>query len=146
MRECRFIGLAVPQTSSGKIGAVGRVNHRRTFPIPKRSPAQRRNICDELIESWIDEIDELQLEHWTPAISSETAGDAEDCRFSQRRIENLFWKFSRKFLGEPKHSAFGVFDVFAENHPARIFLQTKAQRLIHCVANSIFSRRQNFVV
>src|SRR5205085_10469292 len=125
MREHRFVGLAVPQTSAGKICAVGSVNYRRTFPIPKRAPAQIRDVGDQLIESRINEIDELQLEHGTPAIGGQTAGDAEDRRFRQRRIENLFWKFGRKFLGETKHTAFRIFDVFAENHTSRIFFESK---------------------
>src|SRR4029077_2031428 len=98
MREHGFVSLTVPQTSAGQISAVWRVDHGGTFPVSERAPPQIRDVRNQLIESRINEIDELQLEYWPAAISGEAASDAEDGRFSQGRIENLFWKFSRKFL------------------------------------------------
>src|SRR5205085_8213946 len=115
-----LIGLAVPQTSAGKISAVRRVDHRRTFPVSERAPPQIRDVRNQLIESRINEIDELQFEDRSAAISGEAASDAEDGRFSQGRIENLFRKFGRKFLRQSKHAAFRIFDVLAENYTPRI--------------------------
>ncbi len=51
--------------------------------------------------------------------AAKTAGDAENGRFRQRRIVNLFRKFSGKFLRQAKHAALRIFDVFAENDAAR---------------------------
>src|SRR5437588_8907442 len=110
-----FVSLTVPQTSPGQISAVGRVDHGRTFPVSERAPPQIRDVRNQLIESRINEIDELQFEDRSAAISGEAASDAEDGRFSQGRIENLFRKFARKFLRQSKHPAFRIFDVLAEN-------------------------------
>src|SRR4029077_11955578 len=114
-----------------KISAVGRINHGRTFPVSERAPPQIRDVRNQLIESRINEIDELQFEDRPAAISGEAASDAEDGRFGQWRIENLFRKFARKFLRQSKPAAFGFFNVFAENFPPRIFLQSESQRLVH---------------
>src|SRR6266480_1988487 len=92
-----FVSLTVPQTSAGKISAVGRVDHGRTFPVSERAPPQIRDVGNQLIESRINEIDELQFKDWPAAIGGETARDAEDSRFSQRRIEDLLRKFAGKF-------------------------------------------------
>src|ERR1041385_5185710 len=94
MRERRFVSLAMPQTSARQIRSVWRVDHRGTFPIAKRSPPQDRDVCDQLIEAGIDEIDELNFEDWTLAIGRNPAGNPEDGRFSQGRIKYLFRKFS----------------------------------------------------
>src|SRR5438045_5883426 len=135
-----LIGLTVPQTSAGQIRAVRSVNHRRTFPVSERAPSQIRDIRNQLIESRINEIDELQFKDWPAAVSGQAARDAEDCRFSERRIENLFWKLGRKFLRQPKHAAFRIFDVLAENYTPRIFFESKTHRLVHGVAHPIFAR------
>src|SRR5262249_42432903 len=111
MRERGFVRLTVPQTSAGKISAIRRVNHGRTFPVSERAPTQIRDVRNQLIESRINEIDELQFEDRPAAVSSETARNAEDGRFSERGIENLLWKLGGKLLGETKHAAFWIFDV-----------------------------------
>ena len=146
MCEHGFVRLAVPQTSAGQISAVRRVNHGGTFPIPERAPAQVRDIGHELVEPWINEIDELEFEHGTATVSGESACDAKNGRFCQRRIKNLLGKFGRKFLGEPKYAAFWIFDVFAENDAARIFFEAETQSLVHGVADPIFARGQNLLV
>src|SRR6266436_1499139 len=105
MRECGLIRLAVPQTSAGQVGAIGRINDGWTFPVAKRSPAQVRDIGNELIEAWINEIDELQLEHGAFAVRSQTAGNTKNGRFGKWRIENLLWELSRKLLSKAKHAA-----------------------------------------
>src|SRR6202011_6221093 len=126
--------------------AVGRINHRRTFPVSERAPPQIRDVRNQLIESRINEIDELQFEDRPAAISGEAASDAEDSRFGQGRIENLFRKFARKLLRQSKYAAFRIFDVFSENHTPRIFFESKAQRLVHRVADPILARRQYLFV
>ena len=141
MREDGFVRLAVPQTSARQISTVGRINHGRTFPVSERTPAQIRDVRNQLIESRINEIDELQFEDGPAAISGQAASDAEDGRFSERRIENLFRKFARKFLGQSKYAAFRIFDVLAENYTPRIFFESKTQRLVYRVADPIFARR-----
>ena len=98
MGERRFVSLAMPQTATGKIRSVGRVNHRRAFPIAERTPPQDRHVRHQLIETRINEIDELDFEHRAFSVGRQTAGNAQDRRFSQRRIENLFWKIGRQFL------------------------------------------------
>src|SRR6202035_4843983 len=85
MRERGFVRLTVPQTSAGQISAVWRVDHGRAFPVSERAPPQIRDVRNQLIESRIDEIDELQLEDRPAAVSGEAARDAEDGRFSERR-------------------------------------------------------------
>src|SRR5215510_14349056 len=100
MRERGFVRLTVPQTSARKISAVRRVNHCRTFPVSERAPTQIRDVRDQLIESRINEIDELQFENRAAAVSRQAARNAEDGRFSERGIENLFWKLGGKFLGQ----------------------------------------------
>src|SRR5690242_4806450 len=102
MCERGFVSLTVPQTSAGKISAVGRVNHRRTFPVAECSPSQIRDIGHQLIESRVNKIDELQFEDRPATISGETASHPEDGRFSQGRIENLLRKFGRKLLSQPE--------------------------------------------
>src|SRR5439155_23797126 len=49
---------------------IRRINHGRPFPIAERSPAQGRDIGDELVESWINEIDKLQLKDWAFAVEA----------------------------------------------------------------------------
>ena len=146
MREHGFVGLAVPQASAGQISSVGRVKHGGTFPVAERSPAQRRDVCHELIEARIDEIDKLQLEYRSLAVRSETARHAKNCRFGERRIENLLRKIGGKFLRQTKYAALWVFYVFTENDPPRIFFESRAQGFVYGIADSIFARRQNFVV
>ena len=92
MRERRFVGLAMPQTSAGKISSIRRVNHQRAFPIAERSPAQSRDVGDELVKPWVNEIDKLQLEHGAFAIGREAAPHSENGRLGERRIENLLGK------------------------------------------------------
>src|SRR5439155_10377976 len=123
-----------------------RVNDRRTFPVSERAPSQIRDIRNQLIESRINEIDELQLKDGSAAVSGQAARDAEDGRFSERRIENLFRKLGGEFLRQSKHAAFRVFDILAENHPSGVFFQSETQRFVHRVANRIFSGWQNFLV
>ena len=93
-----LIRLAMPQTSAGKISAIRRVDDSWTFPITERAPAQRRDVCHQLIEAGINKIDELKFEDRPLAVGCETAGDAEDGGFGERRIENLFGKFRGKLL------------------------------------------------
>src|SRR6202030_4366694 len=80
MCERGFVSLTVPQTSAGQISAVRRVDHGRVFPVSERAPTQIRDVRDQLIESRINEIDELQLEDRTVAIGRESTGDSENCR------------------------------------------------------------------
>ena len=94
MREYGLIRLAVPQTSTGQVGAIGRINDGRTFPVAERSPAQVGDISNELIETRINKIDELQFEDWPFPVRSQPACDTENARFGEWLIENLFWKFS----------------------------------------------------
>ena len=93
MGERRLVRLAVPQTSAGQIRAVRSVDHDRASPGAERAPAQRREIRHELVPRRADEVDELQLEHRPLSVRSETAGDAEDRRFSERRVVDLLRKF-----------------------------------------------------
>src|SRR5207245_3088155 len=78
MCERRFVRLAVPQAAAGEICPIRRINHGRTFPIAERSPAEGRDIGDELVESWINEIDKLQLKDWAFAVGGEAAGNTEN--------------------------------------------------------------------
>src|SRR5579864_2813677 len=78
MREDRLVRLTMPQTAAGKISSVGRVNHGRTLPMTKRTPAQIRDIGYQLIEPRINEIDKLKLENWPAAVRSKTARNAEN--------------------------------------------------------------------
>ena len=146
MGERSFVGLAVPQTAAGQIGAVGRVDHDRTGPRAEGTPAQVAEIRHELVPARPDEIDELQFEDRPFAVGGETARDAKDGRFRERRVENLLRKFGRKLLRETKDAALRIFDVFAENDAARIFVEAEPQRLVHDIADAVFSRRQDFVV
>ncbi len=98
MSKHALIRLAMPQTSTRKIRAVRSINDSGTFPITERAPAQRRDVCDQLIEAGVNKVDELQLEDGPLTIGCETASDAEDGRFGQWRIENLFWKLGGKLL------------------------------------------------
>ena len=84
MRERRFVCLAMPQTAARQIRAIRRINHRRTFPVAERSPAQVGDVGDELIESGINKVDELQLEYWAFPVRSKAAGNPEDGRFGKR--------------------------------------------------------------
>ena len=98
MRQCGFVGLAVPQTSSGKICSVGRINYQGTFPVTEWTPAQSRDVGHQLIETRIDKINELQFENGSLAVSGQAATDTKDRRLGQGRIENLVGKLGRKFL------------------------------------------------
>ena len=98
MSKHALVRLTMPQTSAGKISAIRRVNDGGTFPITERAPAQRREVCNQLIEAGVNEIDELQFEDRALAVGCETAGDPENGRFGERRIENLFRKFGGKLL------------------------------------------------
>ena len=89
MREGRFVRLAVPQTSSGQIGAIRRIKHGWTFPIAERSPTQVGDISNELVEAWINKVDELQLEDRTFPVTSKATANTKDRRFGERRIKNL---------------------------------------------------------
>ena len=48
-------------------------------------------------------------------------------------------------MSKAKHAALGIFDVFAEENSAAVFLQTEAQGFVHCVPDPILSRRQYFL-
>src|SRR5436853_4836345 len=97
-----LVSLTVPQTSSGQISAVWRVNHGRTFPVSERAPPQIRDVRHQLIESRINEIDELQLKDRPSSVSGQTARHAKNRRFGERRIKNLFRKFGGKLLSQPE--------------------------------------------
>ena len=84
MREHRLIRLAVPQTSARQIRAVRSINHRRTFPVAEGSPPQVGDISNELIETRINKIDELQFEDWPFPVRSQSARDTENRGFSER--------------------------------------------------------------
>src|SRR4051812_24239923 len=73
MSEGGFIRLAMPETAAREIGTVGSVDDGRTFPIAKRTPPQRRDVCHQLIEARINEIDELHLKDGTLAVGGQTA-------------------------------------------------------------------------
>ena len=146
MRERGFVSLAVPQASAGQIRSVRRIKHRGTFPVAERSPAQCRDVGHQLIETRIDEIDKLELEYRSLAVGSEATGDTENCRLCQRRIENLLRKIGGKFLRQTEHAPFWIFHVFTENDPPRIFFESRAQGFVYGIADSIFARRQNFIV
>src|SRR6202030_3277291 len=75
MCERGFVSLTVPQTSAGQISAVRRVDHGRAFPVSERAPTQIRDVRDQLIESRINEIDELQLKDRPSSVSGQTARD-----------------------------------------------------------------------
>src|SRR6266480_1877195 len=146
MRECGLIRLAVPQTSAGQVGAIRRINHGWTFPVAERSPAQVGDIGNELIEAWINEIDELQLKHGTPPVSSQATGNTKNGRFGKWRIEDLLGKLGRKLLSKAKHAALGILDIFAKENSSRIFLKSGTQGFVYCIADPIFSGRQDFLV
>ena len=84
MGERRLIRLTVPQTPPRQIGAIRGINHGRTFPIAERSPAQVRDVGDELIESRINKINELQFEYGALSVRGQTARNTENGRFSER--------------------------------------------------------------
>ena len=118
MGEGSFVRLAVPETAAGQVGAIGRVDHERAGPGAKGAPAQVAEIRHELVPGRADEVDELQFEDRPLAVGGQAAGDAQDGRFRERRIENLLREFGRKFLGETKDAALRIFDVLAENDAA----------------------------
>src|SRR4029077_15051239 len=146
MSEHRFVRLAVPKTSTGQIGSVRRINHSRTFPIAKGSPPQSRDVRDQLIEARINKIDELQLEDRALAVGSQPTGHAENRRFGERRIENLLREIGREFMGQTENAALGILDIFAKNDALLIFFESGAQSFVYRIADSVFSRRQNFPV
>ena len=78
MCERRFVRLTVPQAAAGQICTIRRINHGRAFPIAEGSPAQGRDIGDELVESWINEIDKLQLKDRAFAVGGQAAGNTEN--------------------------------------------------------------------
>ena len=80
----------------------------------------------------------MQLEDRALAIGRQAAGDAENRRFSQRRIEDLLRKLSGKLLREAKHATFGIFDIFAKDDASRIFFQAGAQCFVYRVADAVF--------
>ncbi len=115
VREGSFVRLAVPQAAARQIGAIGRVDHHRAGPGAEGTPAQVREVRDELVPGRPDEVDELQLKHRSLAVGRETAADAEDGRFRERRIEDLLRKFGRELLRQAEDAAFRILDVFAED-------------------------------
>src|SRR5437762_2788200 len=146
MRECGLIRLAVPQTSAGHVSAIRRINDGWTFPVAERSPAQIGDISNELIESWINKIDELQLEHRAFPVRAKTTRNTENGRFREGRIEDLLGKLGRKLLRKTKHTALGIFNIFAEENPSRIFLESGTQGFIYGIADPIFPRGQDFLL
>ena len=92
-----------------------------------------------------DEIDELQLEDWTFSVGTQAASDTENGRFSEWRIEDLLRKFGGKFLREPEHAAFRIFNVFAENDATLVAFETKSQRFIDRIADAVLARWQDLV-
>ena len=146
MGEGSFICLAMPETAAGQISTIGRINHERTGPGAKGAPAQVAEIRHDLVPGRADEVDELQFEDRTLAVRGQAAGDAQDGRFRERRIENLLREFGGEFLGEAEDAALRIFDVLAKNDAPRIFRQARAQRLVHDIADAVFSGGQHFVV
>src|SRR6185369_2482135 len=146
MRQCRFVRLAVPQTSAWQICTVRRINYHRAFPLAERTPAQTAYVGHQLVPTGPDEVDELQFENGTLAVRTKAAGDTKNRRFRQRRVENLIREFSGKFLRQPKDTPFRILNVFAEDDASFVALEPEPQRFVNGIANPIFSRRQNFVV
>ena len=146
MRERRFVCLAVPQASARQVRAIRGINHGGTLPVSEWSPAQIRDVGNELIETRIKEIDELQLENGALSVRGQAAGDSENGRFSKGRIKDLVRKLGRELLRETEHATFWIFNVLAEENSSRIFLQARAQGFVHRIANPIFPGRQDFFV
>ena len=55
-------------------------------------------------------------------------------------------EIGRELLGKTKHTAFWIFNVFAENDAPRVFFETGVQCFIDCVPDPIFPGRQDFLV
>src|SRR6476659_2384753 len=145
MRQRCFVRLAMPQTSARQIRPIRRINYHRTFPLAERTPAQTANVGHQLVPTGPEEVDELQFENGTLAVSSKDAANTENRRFRQRRIENLIREFSGKFLRQPKDAPFRILNVFAEDDASFVALEPEPQRFVNGIANPIFARRQNFV-
>jgi hypothetical protein len=73
------------------------------------------------------------------AVRSNATGNTKNGRFGEGRIEDLLGKLGRKLLRKTKHAALGILDIFAEENPSRIFLESGTQGFVYCIADPIFS-------
>src|SRR5688572_8754651 len=146
MRKSGLVRLAVPQAAARQISAIRRVDHDGTGPAAERAPAQSGKVRDELVPGGPDEVNELQLKHRPLAVGGETARHAHDGGFGERRVVNLLRKLSREFLREAEYAAFRILNVFTENDPIRVSLESEAERLIDRVPDPVFAWRKNFVI
>src|SRR5207253_7895929 len=146
MRQRCFVRLAMPQTSAGQICTIRRINHHRALPLAERTPPQTADVGHQLVPTGPDEVDELQFGNGTLAVGTKAARDTKNRRFRQRRIEDLVWELSGKFLGQPKDASFRILNVFPEDDASFVALEPEPQRFVDGIANPILSRRQNFVV
>ena len=58
--KLRFVTLAVPDRTTGKVGSAGRIDHHRAIPVAEAPPAGGGQVADELIPCRGDEVDELE--------------------------------------------------------------------------------------
>src|SRR5262245_15242574 len=68
MGEGSFICFAMPETATGQVSTIRRIDHERTGPTSKGPPAQVAKIRHDLVPSWPDKVDELQFEDRSLAI------------------------------------------------------------------------------
>ena len=110
--------------------------------MPKERQRKVAKIRHELVPGRPDKVDELQFEDRPLAVRGEAAGDAQDGRFREGRIEDLLREFGRELLREAKDAAFRIFDVFAENDAlANLRSRPGRKRLVNRVTDAVFSRR-----
>src|SRR5204862_6813346 len=102
-----------------------------------------REISHELVPARVDKIDKLQLEDRPLPIRGETARDTQNRGLRQRRIVNLLRKIGGKLLRQAEDATLRIFDVFAENDPARVFLEAEPQRFVDRITNTVFARREH---
>ena len=139
MREHRLVGLRVPDRAAGQIRAIGRIKYRGHLPFAVGAPADVGEIRDQLVKARENKINELDFEHRPASVQCQTATDADDRGLRERGVEHLRRKIRRKFLCEPEHPALRILDVFAENHPAGIGIQTGAQGAVENVAHAVLA-------
>src|SRR3954467_1297093 len=106
MCEGCFVRLTVPEAATRQISTVGSIDDGGALPVSKGTPTQCRDVCHQLIEAGVNEIDKLHLENGPFAVGGQAAGHAEDGRFSERRVVDLLRELSGKLLGQSKDSAF----------------------------------------
>src|SRR2546428_7569003 len=116
MAEVRLGGLAVIMPAADS-AAEGRADRHRDGELAPGSIAHLCGLRDDLVESGINEVQELDLGHGPQAIERHPDRGPDDAAFGERRIEDAVPELVEQAFRAPEHAAAAA-DVLPEHDDA----------------------------